>query len=201
MKVSYGVKILTLLVAFFLFPPTPFWAWAGNDPSAQATADNLPPEYLIGIGDVLEIQVWREPELTRTTRVRLDGRISLPLAGDIAAVGHSPQQLADQLKQHYRQKLTDPEVTVILAESKRRYYVIGQVRQPGEFPLDGNLTVLQALARSGGFLEWAKTSDITVIRPSEKGEQIIPFNYNAITSKRGRQAALPLAPGDTIVVP
>lgn len=202
MKVPYGVAFLVLLAAGLLFPSVGSLARAENGVQQSVAVGSLPDKYLIGIGDLLEVQVWREPELSRTTRVRLDGRISLPLAGDIPAADLSPQQLSDQIQGHYREKLTDPEVTVILAESNRRYYVIGQVRQPGEYPLDANLTVLQALARSGGFLEWAKTSNIAVIRQGADGDEIISFNYDDITRTRGsRQPSLPLAPGDTIVVP
>lgn len=159
-------------------------------------------EYLLGIGDVIMVQVWKEEELSGDLRIRRDGRISLPLIGDIKAVGISPEELAAEIEKHYRRTLAEPSVTVTLTQSNQRYYVVGQVQQPGEFPLDSHLTVLQALARSGGFLEWAKTSDIAIIRrDAEGGEKIMPFNYDAMLRRGDLSNHLLLAPGDTIVVP
>ena len=159
-------------------------------------------EYLLGIGDVILVQVWKEEELSGEQQIRLDGRISLPLIGDLKAVGVSPEELAAQIEKHYRLTLAEPSVTVTLKQSNQRYYVVGQVQQPGEFPLDSHLTVLQALARSGGFLEWAKTSDIAIIRrDAEGGEKILPFNYDTMLRRGDLSNHLLLAPGDTIVVP
>ncbi len=159
-------------------------------------------EYLLGIGDVILVQVWKEEELSGEQQIRLDGRISLPLIGDIKAVGVPPEELAAQIEKHYRRTLAEPSVTVTLKQSNQRYYVVGLVQQPGEFPLDSHLTVLQALARSGGFLEWAKTSDIAIIRRDvEGGEKILPFNYDRMLRRGDLSNHLLLAPGDTIVVP
>ncbi|MFH7320770.1 polysaccharide biosynthesis/export family protein [Desulfurivibrio sp. D14AmB] len=174
---------------------------AGASPENSSVGKSAGGEYLLGVGDLIEVQVWREAELSRTLQVRLDGRISLPLLGDLEAAGKSPRELAARIEERYRETLAEPSVTVILERSNQRYYVIGQVRQPGEFPLDGPLTVLQALARSGGFLEWAKTSNIAVIRRGADGEKLIPFDYDALVRRGDLGRQLLLAPGDTIVVP
>lgn len=185
------VKVLILLI-------TVLAAFAGV-PGAMATEA----EYLFGIGDTIEVQVWNEPNLSRIQKVRLDGRISLALIGDLEAVGKSPRELAAQIEKNYSTSVASPSVTVILNQSSQRYYVIGQVKQTGEFPLDSQLTVLQALARSGGFTEWAKTTKIMVIRRDANGEQSLPFDYDAVTKKNdlSKLLQLQLAPGDTIIVP
>ena len=175
-------------------------AVAGTPPVATTDDNPNKAEYLFGVGDMIEIQVWNEKDLSRTLRVRLDGRISLPLIGEIEAAGKSPRELSAQIEERYGKTIASPSVTAILNQSNQRYYVIGQVKQPGEFALDAHLTVLQALARSGGFLEWAKTSHIIVIRRDGGREQFLPFDYEAITKKKDLSQHLPLAPGDTIIV-
>jgi len=180
------VLILTMVLAVF-----------ARVPHAMA----IEAEYRFGVGDTIEVQVWNEQNLSRTQKVRLDGRISLALIGDLEAVGKSPRELASQIEQSYNASVTSPSVTVILNQSSQRYYVIGQVKQPGEFALDSHLTVLQALARSGGFLEWAKTASIIVVRRDGNGEQFLPFDYEAVTKRKDMGQLLQLAPGDTIIVP
>lgn len=159
-------------------------------------------EYLIGVGDVLEIQVWREPDLSRTLTVRLDGKISLPLAGDVEAVGKSTSELDQFLEKHFSDLVTEPSVSVMLMESQsRRYYVIGQIGQPGEFPIDFPLTILQAVARSGGFLEWAKKDEIKVIRRINGKDEFLAFNYETFVNGKNLKQNVLIAPGDTIIVP
>ncbi len=159
-------------------------------------------DYLVGVGDVLEIQVWREPDLSRTVTVRLDGKISLPLAGDVEAVGKTTSDLDQFLEKHFAELVTEPSVSVILLESRsRRYYVIGQIGQPGEFPIDSPLTILQAIARSGGFLEWAKREEIKLIRRINGRDELLSFNYETFVSGKNLKQNILIAPGDTIIVP
>jgi len=193
--------IFSLLIVLGLGLASAALAAAGSPPETSTVGKAVGGEYLLGVGDLIEVQVWREAELSRTLQVRLDGRISLPLLGDLEAAGKSPRELAARIEERYRETLAEPSVTVILERSNQRYYVIGQVKQPGEFPLDGHLTVLQALARSGGFLEWAKTSNIAVIRRGGDGEKFLPFDYDALVRRGDLGRQLLLAPGDTIVVP
>jgi polysaccharide export outer membrane protein len=160
-------------------------------------------DYIIGLGDILEVQVWREPDLSRNpVPVRVDGRISLPLLGDVDAAGKSIKELTLFLEQKYREVVTEPAVSVMLIESRSwRYYIVGQIASPGEYNLDYPLTVLQVIARSGGFLEWAKKSDITIIRRESGQEKILPFNYDSLLKGQDLSQNIHIAPGDTIIVP
>ncbi|MEW6428258.1 MAG: polysaccharide biosynthesis/export family protein [Thermodesulfobacteriota bacterium] len=158
-------------------------------------------EYTIGLGDVIDVQVWKEPDISRQLRVRLDGRISLPLAGDVQTAGKTPAGLATELQDKLKTYIAEPSVTVILLEStSRRYYVIGQIQKPGEFPMDAPITALQAVARAGGFQEWAKTARILIVRRQNGKEETIPFDYEAYT-KGGGGGNPVIAAGDTIIVP
>ncbi len=189
------IFFFSVVFAVFLVAFQPAILPAGQ--SAETEKD-----YLIGIGDVLEVQVWHEPDLSRTLTVRLDGKISLPLAGDVEAVGQSTSDLDQFLEKHFADLVTEPSVSVILLESRsRRYYVIGQIGQPGEFPIDFPLTILQAVARSGGFLEWAKKDEIKVIRRINGRDEFLSFNYETFVSGKNLKQNVLIAPGDTIIVP
>ena len=167
------------------------------DQSTEAEKD-----YLIGVGDVLEVQVWKEPDLSRTVTVRLDGKISLPLAGDVQAAGKTTSELDQFLEKKISDLVTEPAVSVMLVENRsRRYYVVGQVGQPGEFPIEFPLTILQAIARSGGFQEWAKREEIRVVRRSGGKEEFLSFDYDAFVKGKNLQQNVLIAPGDTIIVP
>ncbi|MBI4792025.1 MAG: polysaccharide biosynthesis/export family protein [Deltaproteobacteria bacterium] len=159
-------------------------------------------DYLIGVGDVLEVQVWQEPDLSRTVTVRLDGKISLPLAGDVQAAGITTSELDQFLEKKISSLVTEPAVSVILTENRsRRYFVVGQVGQPGEFPIEFPLTILQAIARSGGFQEWAKREEIKVVRRGDGKEELLSFDYDAFVKGKNLQQNILIMPGDTIIVP
>ncbi len=133
---------------------------AGN--ASQATAATPTPasdaDYKIGPQDVLRIDVWKEPDISRVAPVRPDGRISLPLLNDVQAAGLTPTQLAAMLTEGLKKFITNPQVTVSVSEiNSRRVYVTGEVTKPGAFPLLPNMTVLQALSSSGGFSQFAKS--------------------------------------------
>ena len=169
--------------------------WAGQVDGAEA-------DYRIGIGDVIEVQVWHEPDLSRTLIVRLDGRISLPLLGDIDTAGKTTSELDSYLEKKFAEVVTEPAVSVILMESRsRRYYVVGQVMQPGEFPIEHPITILQAIARSGGFQEWAKRERIKVVRRSGEREMLLEFDYDAFVNGKNLEQNLVITPGDTVIVP
>jgi polysaccharide export outer membrane protein len=187
-------KLATLLLLAMLFAMCPT--------STTLAEETAPPEYTIGLGDALEVHIWKEPELSRPVTVRLDGRISLPLLGDLQAAGMTIPNLTTELEKRYSKIIAEPAVTVMLQESRsRRYYVLGQVANAGEFPLDTPITVLQAIARCGGFREWAKTDNIAVIRRMDGQEKILKFNYDALVKGKDVTQNLAIAPGDTIVVP
>jgi len=169
---------------------------APNAPRADET-------YVIGDGDILAINVWKEQELTRVVTVRSDGRISLPLAGEIQAAGQTPPQLEQEIANRLRGFITDPQVTVIVQEIKsQKFNILGQIVRPGSYPFTTGTTVVDAIATAGGFRDFAKRKSIYVLREnSVGGETRIPFNYEKfIKVKKGTQN-IQLKPGDTVVVP
>jgi polysaccharide export outer membrane protein len=183
-----------------------FLGCAGGAAAAQTEAAEKQPaagnEYIIGIGDILSIQVWREPELSKNLTVRTDGRISMPLVGDVEVEGSSIQELTAFLTAEFSKVVTEPAVSVTLVENRsKRYYLVGQVQQPGEFPIDYPVTVLQAIARGGGFLEWAKKDKIAVIRRVGGQEKRLDFNYDAFINGKKQEQDLLISPGDTIIIP
>jgi polysaccharide biosynthesis/export protein len=160
-------------------------------------------EYIIGVGDVIAVQVWREPELTSKMTVRTDGRISLPLVGDVDVAGKSIRTLTSYLSTEFSKVITEPAVSVTLVENRsKRYYLVGQIQSPGEFAIDYPITVLQAIARAGGFLEWARRDRIAIIRRAAGQEERIKFDYDAFVRGKDKGASnIMISPGDTIIVP
>jgi polysaccharide export outer membrane protein len=157
--------------------------------------------YVIRAGDVLQLVVWKEPDLTREVTVRLDGRITVPLLGDVDAAGRTPADLSADLAKRLTRFVAAPVVTVAIAQAgSSRVYVLGQVLQPGAFPLTGRMTVLQALALAGGFKEFAKTERIVVIR-EDSPEGPITVNYKKVEGGADLGQNVQLRPGDTILVP
>ncbi|HXH06372.1 MAG TPA: polysaccharide biosynthesis/export family protein [Vicinamibacterales bacterium] len=170
-----------------------------RDPRPAAPAPAAA-DYRLAIGDKLRVEVYREPQLSQSVEVRPDGKITMPLVGDIAAAGLTTNELAGALTQRLRDYLTNPVVTVAVVEATPPYvYVVGEVNNPGAIPLRTPLTVLQALAMAGGFKDFANTKKIRILRRGARGVETIPFNYKEAIEGRGRP--IPLQPGDTIVVP
>ena len=158
--------------------------------------------YRIGPSDMLDIQVWNEPDISKQVRVLLDGTIVLPLVGEIKAAGMTPNELAKDLKKRLSQFIAEPEVTVMVIEEKyNRYFVVGQIQNPGEYYIDYPITILQAIARAGGFLEWAKKSKIFLIRPTPKGEIRLEFNYDEFVKGNRSIENIEILSGDTIIIP
>jgi polysaccharide biosynthesis/export protein len=160
------------------------------------------PSYVIGPMDVLDISVWKEPEVSRTVPVRLDGRISLPLLNDVQAAGLTPTQLAALITDKLNKFITGPQVTVIVAAiNSQRIYIIGEVTHAGAFPLLPGMTVLQALSGAGGFTLFANTKNIYLLR-QENGQQVkYSFNYKDVASGKKPEQNVMLKTGDTIIVP
>ncbi len=170
-----------------------------NNASSPATKDV---EYIIGRGDLLQVMVWKEKDLSQSMSVRIDGRISLPLIGDVMAAGKTINSLTHELEKRFATVVTDPAVSVMLIQSKSwRYYIIGKINQPGEFPIDFPITILQAIAKSGGFAQWAKTDDISILRQTNGHDQILKFNYNAVAKGQNLAQNIQIKPGDTIIIP
>jgi polysaccharide biosynthesis/export protein len=171
--------------------------WADDVRPAAETAA----EYVIRPGDILQLVVWKEPDLTRDVTVRLDGRITVPLLGDVDAAGRTPAQLGGDLGKGLTRYVAAPVVTVGVSQANSsKVYVLGQVVQPGAFPLTSRMTVLQALALAGGFKEFAKTERIVVIREAAP-KAPITMNYKRVEAGDDLGQNVMLLPGDTIVVP
>jgi polysaccharide export outer membrane protein len=169
-------------------------------PAAAATHAPTDQEYRIGPQDVLQIDVWKEPEITRTIPVRPDGKISLPLLHDIQAAGLTAMQLATNIRDGLTKYLNNPQVTVTVTQiNSRRVFVTGEVTKSGSLALLPGMTVLQALASSGGFTQFAKEKGIYILR-SENGKQVkVPYNYKDVL--KGIKDDVALQAGDVIVVP
>jgi len=160
------------------------------------------PSYLIGPNDILNVYVWKEPELTQDVTVMSDGRITFPLIGEIMAQGQTITALKETITEKLKDYVTAPEVTIILRESRSRLiYTIGKLNQPGPYPLEADMTVLQALSTAGGFAEWADTKNILIIRRTGKREKQIRFNYESFIAGKKVEQNIVLQPNDTIVVP
>lgn len=175
-------------------------------PFVTATAapqETEPASYRIGAGDVLQVFVWKEPELSREVTVRPDGNLSVPLLGEVLAAGRSPGDLSRELQERLARYVAAPVVTVSLSQANSaRFFVIGQVATPGGFPLTGQITVLQGLALAGGFREFAKTDRILVVRQGGgKASPFITVNYKRFEDGAELSKNVLLQAGDTILVP
>jgi polysaccharide export outer membrane protein len=160
------------------------------------------PLYVIQPNDVLEIFVWKNSDLTRKVLVRPDGRISLPLVQDLEAAGISPGELKDLIESRLKEYLPGANVTVIVdAIQSYRIYVIGKVQKPGALTVEKPITVLQALALAGGFQDFAKDSEITIIRNFGKENIVFEFNYRDVIKGKQPSQNILLRSGDVVVVP
>ena len=169
---------------------------AGADPVAQAVD---PKSYLIGPEDILHIEVFRDAEMTRAVNVRPDGKITMPLIGDLQAEGLTPERLTAQLKEALTQFMTSPEVTIsVLQVNSKAFVVTGKVNRSGKFPLVTPIRIFDALGLTGGFQEFANTKKITIVRGGDR----LYFNYSDYV--KGKKEALDqniwLQNGDTILV-
>jgi polysaccharide export outer membrane protein len=157
-------------------------------------------EYRLGAGDKLRIEVYKDPQLSQSVQIRPDGKITLPLIGDMEATGLTPLELRDQIGKDLKEYITNPTVTVIVVEASSAHaYVMGEVAHPGEVALHGPVTIVQAIAMAGGFKEFANTKAVKVLRPNGSGVQTIHFNYKDVLN--GDVKPMLLRPGDTVIVP
>jgi polysaccharide export outer membrane protein len=170
----------------------------GSDPSADISDAG----YVIGPGDVLSIDVWKEPEMSKQVSVRLDGEVSLPLIDDIEAAGLTCTELRKQLEEKYKDFVDVPEVSVTVIESRsKRIYLLGKVARPGEYPMQKNMTIVQAISLAGGLAQWADSSDIKLIRKIKGTEKTFRVDYDAIVAGEDLAQNVQLQPDDTIFVP
>ncbi len=198
----FRIIVLTFLISYALMYNA---AAAGPKVNAGQTdqkQDINQNNYIIGPTDVLEIQVWREPNLSRTVPVRPDGKITLPLLDDVHAAGLTPLELKAKLEEALSKYIANPTVSVSVQEiHSKNIYVMGKVNSPGPFPLQQGLTVLQALSLAGGLAEWADEDNIIIIRTENGQQKKIKFDYSKVAVGKDLNQNILLKPGDTIIVP
>lgn len=167
------------------------------------TEQDPPNAYQIGLGDVLEVSVWKNPELSVTVPVRPDGRISVPLLGDVQAAGLTPLALKAALTDGYKEYITAPGVSVVVKEiHSRKIYVTGEVAHPGTYDLEPRGKLMQALALAGGLTPYAK-GRVVLLRDGHDGrqEKRMEVALKSIINGTKPEDNLLLQPGDTLVVP
>lgn len=160
--------------------------------------------YHIGVGDVLEVITWKEPDFSRDqVLVRLDGKITFPLLDDIQAAGQTTLQLKQHLTTLLKEYLDSPNVTVVVREpASQRFYILGEVIRIGEYPLTKELTIIQAFAMAGGFTEWATKKEIVLIRKDQNGAQrVVKVDYKKLVQGKGLDQNIKIQADDTIIVP
>lgn len=168
-----------------------------NTQSTPITGD-----YFIGPADKLQISVWKNEALSQAVTVRPDGMISLPLVNEIKAAGLKPMQLRELVKNKLKEYMPNPEVSVIVTEMHSYVVsVLGEVRKPGRYEFDSQVTVLDVLAQSGGVTEFASTTSLFVLRGEGSKTRQIPFNYSKIITGSIDDRNFNVQPGDILVVP
>lgn len=175
-----------------------------HDPAQEKSSLIVTTDYILGPEDVLEITVWRNVDLSKTVTVRPDGKISLPLIGDVSAVGKTTVQLADEISGKLKEYKENPQVTILVKEvNSYAIYVLGEVTHPGKFPLKSKTTLLQAVTVAGGFTSTAARNKIVVFRFAKDGTSQIKIkaSYDDIVLREGSNQNIELKPGDQIVVP
>jgi len=170
--------------------------------SAQQTAVSGEAGYRVFVGDILEISVWKEPELQKTVLVRPDGKISLPLLGDIDAAGRAVSDIRESIVDEMQKYIPQPVVTVSVTEIRGyKIYVIGQVNNPGMYTVMPTIDIMQALSLAGGTTAFASLNDIIVLRRIGSTRQAIPFRYSDVARGRKLGQNIELVTGDVVVVP
>ncbi len=169
----------------------------------QRIAQANPPDYKVGPGDVLGVEVWNEPDASsQAAPVRLDGKMLLPIVGEVEVAGLTPAELQDLLTARYREYVRDARVTIVVKEiNSKKIYLVGEVKREGSVRLQAPLTVLQALAEGGGVTDYAKRHKIYVLRTVGDRQVRLPFDLDAVVRGEKPEQNVMLVPGDTIVVP
>ena len=158
------------------------------------------PSYRIGVGDVLHVSVWEEPQFTEAAVVRPDGKISIPLVSEVVVAGLTPESAETMLTARLEKFVHKPRVTVIVQEiHSRMVYITGEVQRPGAYPLIDTMNVVQLVSRSGGLTDFAKSKQVYVLRAG-KGARV-KVDYRRLLKGQSPEQNVELAPGDTVVVP
>jgi polysaccharide biosynthesis/export protein len=200
------MKTLTtmFLTLFLLSMASPAGAQQGSGAAARpeptASGVNVPPDYRLVVGDKLRIEVYKDVQLSQSLQIRPDGKITLPLIGDVMASGQTPLALRDAIATSLKEYITNPVVTVIVVETQpQTFSVMGEVNNPGVHPYKGMVTMLDALAMAGGFKDFANTKNIIIQRSTPTGLQRIPFNYKDAVKRDSKPVFV--QPADIIIVP
>ena len=170
---------------------------------AQPTGVNpLLDDYTIGPGDVIEISVWKNNDLTRVVTVLPGGNISFPLIGEMAAAGKTVAQLRQELEKKLSAFMNEPILSVLVQQvNSLLVYVIGKVNRPGRFVLNDDINVMQALSLAGGLSTYAKRNKIKIFRKEDGRTQMFEFDYDEVSEGRGLEHNITLMRGDVIVIP
>ncbi len=212
---TISVALPLILFCGVLAGQTPAPAQAGSGeviptaavgiPKSASLSDGKPHDdsFVIGADDMLAINVWKEPDLSRTLTVRSDGKISLPLVGELVAAGQTPLQLEKNISTKLQSYITEPQVTVMVQQiNSQKYNVLGQVGKPGSYPLIATTTIVDAIAAAGGFRDFAKKKAIYILRQNASGgESRIAFNYQDYVKGKNVSQNIVLKPRDTVIVP
>ena len=183
-----------LLIAWICISTTTGWA-------AEKTEGLPGNNYIIGAGDVLEISVWKNEDLTKLLTVLPDGKISFPLIGEVMAEGNTLAQLKKELKDKISRYVPDPVLSVVIQQlNSNMIYVIGKVRNPGRFALNSDIRVLQGLALAGGLNPFAEQNKIRIFREEGGKTLIFHFRYDDVSTGKKLEQNIRLKRGDVIVV-
>lgn len=198
MKMDRWIKRLAFIVIILLVAS---YLPALAQEEASPTHEIATEDYRIGAGDLLEIVVWKNTDLSGEYRVRPDGKLSIPLIGDVIALGRTTDEISIQIREKLKKFIDTPFVTTIVREAlSNRVYILGEVITPGVYPIEGSLTVLQALALAGGLTEFAHRDRIVLVRGTGNNQKNYYLNYNSILRTQGNEFNMLLKRGDTLVV-
>ncbi|MGA2807607.1 MAG: polysaccharide biosynthesis/export family protein [Terracidiphilus sp.] len=202
---AIGLGLFPILLCGLLWGQAPAPAGVATHEQPPASSATRPHDnsFVIGNDDRLAINVWKEPDLTRSIPVRSDGKISLPLVGELQATGRTPLELEQDIANKLRNFITEPEVTVMVEQiNSEKFNILGQVSKPGSYPLTAATTVMDAIATAGGFKDFAKQKGVYILRQNPGGgESRIPFNYKDFIRGKNPDQNVKLQPRDTVVVP
>jgi polysaccharide biosynthesis/export protein len=204
-RASYLAVVVTSIMASVVFAQSkPALVNPVQDASREKSSLIVTTDYIIGPEDVLDITVWKNTDLSKTVQVRPDGRISLPLIGDVVAVSRTSAQLTDEISTRLKAYMENPTVSIVVKEvNSYAIFVLGEVVKPGRYPLKSKTTLLQAVTLASGFTPVASRNKIVIFRFEKDGEPMtkIKASYDDIVLRDGTSQNIELKPGDTIVVP
>lgn len=209
LKREFLSRIITLLLICLLIPILfGYGQLSAADEKADDNNNNRSVkanrnDYKIGAGDILEITIWKEPDLSREkVLVRTDGKISFPLLNDVQAAGLTPLEMKKSMEAGLKEFISIPSVTVTVRTPEgQKIYILGEVLNTGEYPLTKNLTVIQAFAVAGGFTEWASKKEIILMRKEGGEDKLYRINYKNIIKGKDLSQNFILKADDTIIVP